>query len=249
MKEQAGLHMEKDRIYEVIQLNSNTWMIQEETVRFFLLAGNERALLIDSGCEVHNAKEIVQELITLPCILANTHTDSDHTGSNREFQFVYMNPAEYMFYRKIQKNTHSEVRALWDGDIIELGNRPVQVVTAPGHTPGSIMFLDVKNRFLFGGDSVQDGIIYMFGSQRDIAAYEASLRKLERMGERFDWIFPCHGSQRVETSIITKLISGVEAMRKGKIAPVEAIYSDVKVREYHIGPASILYDGDINFPE
>lgn len=241
--------MGKDGIYKVVPLNANTWIIQEKTVRFFLLAGNERALLIDSGCEVHHAKKIVQELTSLPCLLANTHTDGDHTGSNEEFLLVYMNPAEYMYYRKTQKQTKVEVRPLWDGDVIELGNRPVQVVTVPGHTPGSTAFLDVKNRYLFSGDPVQDGTIYMFGENRDIAAYEASLRKLERMKERFDWIFPCHASECVKPSIIGELIDGVGKMRAGKIRPQEAVYLDTKVKEYHIGPAVILYDDEVSFPE
>ena len=241
--------MEKKKPYEVIRINQNTWMIQEETVRFFLLAGTERSLLIDSGCAVHNAKEIAQKLTSLPCVLANTHTDGDHTGSNEEFPFVYMNPSEYMFYRKTQKHTNIEVRPLWDGQIIDLGKRPVRVVSIPGHTPGSLAFLDIKNKFLFSGDPFQDGTIYMFGEQRDIAAYEASLRKLLEMDGQFEWLFPCHGSGRVSKEILPKLLEGVETMRKGKIAPVKAVYLDTEVHEYHIGPAVILYDADAVFPE
>lgn len=121
----------------VIEINKSTWMFQEETVRFFLLIGDQKALLIDSGCETHNAKELVQKITSLPCILANTHTDGDHTGSNDEFDCVYMNPAEFMYYRKCQKHGHNKIQPIWDGDIIELGNRPIQVITIPGHTPGS----------------------------------------------------------------------------------------------------------------
>lgn len=243
------IDMQKNEIYQVIPVDKNTWMIQEKTVRFFLLTGNERALLIDSGCEVHHAKKIVQSLTKLPCVLVNTHTDGDHTGSNDEFDLVYMNPAEFMYYRKIQHNTKIEVRPLWDGDVIELGNRPIQVITMPGHTPGSTAFLDVKNRYLFSGDPIQDGIIYMFGEQRDIAAYEASLKRIDEMRERFDWIFPCHASERVSPQIIPKLIDGVEKMRMGKIIPKEAVYLETKVKEYDIGPAIILYDEDVVFPE
>ncbi len=38
--------------YEVVQLNQNTWRITDEEARFFLLAGTEKALLIDSGMNV-----------------------------------------------------------------------------------------------------------------------------------------------------------------------------------------------------
>ena len=42
--------------YEVIQVNEDTWRIEEGGVRFFLLAGKECALLVDSGMMVHNAR-------------------------------------------------------------------------------------------------------------------------------------------------------------------------------------------------
>lgn len=241
--------MEKNALYEVAQIAPETWMIQEETVRFFLLAGTDKALLIDSGCEVHNAREIAQGLTDRPCMLANTHTDGDHTGSNHEFDCVCMNPAEYMYYRKTQKCTAPAVRPLWDGDVIELGERPVRCIALPGHTPGSMAFLDEKNRFLFSGDPVQDGTIYMFGEQRDIAAYEAGLMRLARMSGRFEKIFPCHGSACLEGDIIPKLLAGVARMRNGEVAPVEAVYLDTPVKEYRIGPAVVLYDRDVCFPE
>ncbi len=53
--------------YEIIKINDNTWRIEDnQHVRFFLLAGTNEALLIDSGMDVHNAKEIAEELTDLP---------------------------------------------------------------------------------------------------------------------------------------------------------------------------------------
>jgi hydroxyacylglutathione hydrolase len=40
-----------------------------------------------------------------------------------------------------------------DNDIIDLGNRPIKIISIPGHTPGSIAVLDINNRVLIGGDS------------------------------------------------------------------------------------------------
>ena len=71
--------------YEIVQVNQNTWRIEEQGVRFFLLAGTEKALLIDSGMQVHHAKDIAAGLTSLPVFLLNTHADWDHIGSNEEF--------------------------------------------------------------------------------------------------------------------------------------------------------------------
>ena len=34
---------------EIIQIDSNTWSIEDGFVRFFLLVGEDKALMIDSG--------------------------------------------------------------------------------------------------------------------------------------------------------------------------------------------------------
>ena len=42
---------------EIIKINDNTWRIEDGGVRFFLLTGTQKALLVDSGMNVHNAKD------------------------------------------------------------------------------------------------------------------------------------------------------------------------------------------------
>ena len=84
---------------EIIKINENTWRMEDGMVRFFLLAGTERALLIDSGMMTHDAKDIAESLTTLPVSLLNTHTDGDHTGSNAQFAEIYMHPQEESLYR------------------------------------------------------------------------------------------------------------------------------------------------------
>lgn len=64
---------------EIVKISENTWRIEDEGVRFFLLAGETKALLIDSGMQIHNAKELAQELVSLPVELLNTHADPGHT--------------------------------------------------------------------------------------------------------------------------------------------------------------------------
>ena len=53
---------------EIIQMNRNTWRIEDKGVRFFLLTGTDRALLIDSGMTVNKARDIAAGLTKLPII-------------------------------------------------------------------------------------------------------------------------------------------------------------------------------------
>ena len=106
----------------IIRIDDQTWRLEEEGVRFFLLTGSRSALLIDSGMQVHNAKELAEGLTALPLSLLNTHADRDHIGSNAEFDAVYMSPAELVNYPLAKKA--SDIIPIRDGSSIDLGNIP-----------------------------------------------------------------------------------------------------------------------------
>lgn len=233
--------------YEIIRIDENTWRIEEDIVRCFLFVGTERALLLDSGRQLKHIMELIRGITPKPVILANTHSDFDHMSCNGEFEAVYMHPAEYSSYHK-QKKCSVPCLPLWDGDVIDLGGRELEVITIPGHTPGSIALLDRENRVLAAGDTVQDGPVYMFGLERDLLAYLYSLEKLKRRQDAFDVVYPCHGSFPAPASILDGLIQGVRDILDGKIRGEPAEEWGIPIRVYDIGAAKILYDYDIAFP-
>lgn len=227
--------------YQITQINNTTWRIDDSGVRFFLLTGTEKALLIDSGMQVHNAKEIAESLSRLPLSLIVTHGDIDHVGSNSEFDTFYMNPAEAANYYNTQKMIGDFI-PVTDGDIIDLGDRPLQIISLPGHTPGSIALLDRKNRVLISGDPIQDGDIFMFGVQREMHAYIRSLKKLDKYKDDFDLIYPSHGSFPVKPEIIPPLLKGAEKILNGEIEGTEIEIFGNKIKRYDVGVAGFLCD-------
>ena len=154
---------------EIIQINENTWRIENDGVRVFLLTGTKEALLIDTGMTLTDAREIAESITKLPLRLLNTHTDIDHISGNAAFEFVMMGAGEEEFYRS--RDRKEEIIPLSHGDIIDLGERELEIMDLAGHTPGSIAILDKKHRVLISGDSIQDGRIYMFGAHRNMEKY------------------------------------------------------------------------------
>jgi glyoxylase-like metal-dependent hydrolase (beta-lactamase superfamily II) len=69
-------------------------------------------------------------------------------------------------------------RALDEGDVIDLGDRRLRVIHAPGHTPGSILLYDEDLRWLYTGDVLNDGPVFdeMYGA--DVASYVSSMRQM-----------------------------------------------------------------------
>lgn len=199
---------------EVIKINENTYRIEDNGVRFFLLEGTEKAMLIDTGRNVPEAREIAEGLTSLPVLLLNTHSDPDHISGNPAFEETFMSPDEEIHYR--EKGGTNRVIPVHDGDEIYLGSRTLRIVDNPGHTMGSIAVLDVENRVLIGGDSIQNGNIYMFGAHRDLKKYIDSLKRIRSMKNCFDTVYPSHGDFPVNPDIIDKLIEGAEMIKSGE---------------------------------
>ncbi len=199
---------------EIIKMNENTWRIEDGMVRMFLLTGTKEALLVDSGMNTPNAKEIAESITDLPVKLINTHADRDHVAGNGAFETFYMSPNEEDLYRR--NGGTGEILPVQQGDILDLGDRPLEIIDLSGHTPGSIAILDVKNRVLIGGDSIQDGRIFMFGEHRNLSHYIASLEKLSAYEGWFDTVYASHSSAEVAPDIIPKLIAGAKQILAGE---------------------------------
>ncbi len=226
---------------EIIQLAENTWRFEEEGVRFFLLAGTEKALMIDSGMMTRNARELAEQVTDLPLELLLTHADRDHTACNGQFPWFYMHPAEASNLYNTQ-GLQGVFRPVEEGDVLDLGDRPLEIWSIPGHTPGSIAILDRKNRVLISGDTVQDGTIFLFGVQREMHAFLLSLEKLEGRRDRFDAIWPSHGSIPVRPDLIPALREAAAAVQRGEVRGEEASFHGIPLKRFDMGCASFLRD-------
>ena len=225
---------------QCIKINDTTWRFEDEGVRFFLLCGKEKAALVDTGMKSPDARKLAEELTDLPLILINTHADRDHISGNDAFDEFYMSPAEEENYR--QGGGKGTILPVKEGDVIELGDRPLRIIDIPGHTPGSIAILDEKNRVLISGDSVQDGRIFMFGPMRDLSAYVLSLKRLLERNEDIKEIYPSHGAYPLGTDVIPELIAGAEKIESGMIKPKRAEMFGNIIDEYDIGIDVLLCD-------
>ena len=201
--------------YKVIEIDESTWAIDEGMVKSYLLAGKERAMLIDSGNGAGDLRQLVSSLTGRPVMLVNTHADGDHTGCNDQFDTPYLHPSEFAYYE--ERNPGKAHLALPDTAKVYLGDRWVEVLLIPGHTCGSIALLDEERRYLFSGDMVSVSPIFMFGAQRSMLAYYSSLARLSRRAEDYDKIFPAHGPMPLEPEIITRLMDCCEAALAGKL--------------------------------
>src|ERR1700690_4301482 len=60
----------------------------EETIGY-LIVGQQRALLFDTGMGIGDIKSVTAHLTQLPIVVLNSHTHDDHVGGNWQFDTVY----------------------------------------------------------------------------------------------------------------------------------------------------------------
>lgn len=150
------------------QIDDNTWVgtghqMANESV--YLLAGKNKALLIDAGTNIRDLDKIVAGIAKLPVMLVATHVHPDHTGSAiNSFPELWINAADTVNIRQFMANHTCKVRYLIDRQMIDLGGRTVEVIFTPAHTPGSTTFVDKKAGYGFSGDSFGSGNLLLTGT-------------------------------------------------------------------------------------
>lgn len=199
-------------VYISEKIAEHIWTIQDKIVRSFLIEGQDKTMLVDTGFGTGNIKEFCETLTDKPIFVVNTHADRDHVGCNGLFDEVYMHPADFDYYAYGKGAGLPAPKPLWEGTRLQVGDFTFEAVFLPGHTPGCIGLLEREKRFLIGGDLVNLDPIYMFGRGRNLSAYLCSMRKLNEMKDAFDFVYSCHGTLKVDPAYIPKLIDCGESI-------------------------------------
>lgn len=199
--------------YMAWKRNSRTWFISfmngSETM--YLLEGDDKALLIDTGWGAGNLRPFVEKLTNKPIMVVNSHYHPDHAGGNGEWEEAWMHadwekdiPSMGDCPCDISKLPHPNYahRILTDGQIIDLGNRKVEVLYMTAHSNSSLFFLDHGQRMLFCGDEVEAaqvlmyGIVEVPGEPHDLAArlraHHANCAALWARRDEWDDLCPNH---------------------------------------------------------
>ena len=190
------------------QPNGVTEISDPSGVHCFLVEGREKALLIDTMVGLKGLKDLVSTLTDLPVEVALTHGHMDHAGGVFEFGTCFIHPKDIpMLDGKTlpgrmrfvngglePENQYGEedfvpdspvaFRPLEGGDHLDLGGRTLEVLFVPGHTKGSLCYLDTATGDFFAGDACNCNTLVMMDTSATIGEYlEALLALKERLGE------------------------------------------------------------------
>ena len=154
-KNQAELDLPevyRDKNVVFWKLDNHTWIgsgnrVSSETL--YLIEGNDKAALLDAGTSIPDLDKIVAKITKKPVSLLLTHGHGDHVGGAGCFDELWMNTADAGMLRNYKGTVHH----IENGQRFDLGGRVLEAFYTPGHTNGSITFLEVGTDKGYSGDA------------------------------------------------------------------------------------------------
>jgi glyoxylase-like metal-dependent hydrolase (beta-lactamase superfamily II) len=174
---------------QVHRYDAQTFVLREnlcatwEAPFMYLLVGGKQALLIDTGDvadpKIMPLKETVMGLLPgdaaskMPLIVVHSHGHLDHRSGDPQFEKVagiQRVPADLDHVRSYFGFTS------WPSGTaqIDLGERIIDVLPAPGHHPAHLLYYDRNTGILFSGDYLLPGRLLV----DDIAAYRSTAQRV-----------------------------------------------------------------------
>ena len=176
----------------------NTWILGDTKTN--------HAIIFDPGDNPSTIVRKLEELNLLPVFILNTHAHPDHLGAAAELQKRFdlpfaihekeldiFNSAKQMaqFIGLMNLQLPDITTFFHDGQVLEINSHHLQVLHTPGHTPGSVCFLNGKH--LFSGDTLFKNSVgrtdFPGGSFKQL---NESLVRLKQLPEDTK-VYPGHG--------------------------------------------------------
>lgn len=193
-----------------------------EKTNIYFLIGTNFNVCIDSGMGLNKIGPILDKIDYKERRVITTHAHWDHIGNHDEFNKIYyhenarnllitgeLTPLEVIKEeiirdidkKYIPKEFNLDSYKLYDGsngvtvqggDIINQGDRQLEIVYTPGHTIDSISIYEKETGYLFVGDFLYSGPLYCGSSNNNPVDYYDSLEKLLLKNYQFTKIFSGH---------------------------------------------------------
>jgi glyoxylase-like metal-dependent hydrolase (beta-lactamase superfamily II) len=220
--------------------------LHDEKVKSALVVGRDRALLIDTGMGVGDIRELIESLTDRPITVVNSHAHWDHVGGNHRFadREIWIHEAEASDLEDGVSNERLRrafappylrgplpsgvepvtlaippsraTHLLRGGERFDLGDRVLEVIHAPGHSPGGVVLLDRAAGVLFSTDVAYPCALYAFGPQADLAVYQRTMALLADLAPSLRTVYPSHCLSPMSPALLPAMRDALEAIAAGR---------------------------------
>ncbi len=180
----------------VVVLGQNPGPFTGPGTNTYVVGTGRRRLLLESGEGVEAYDDLLEGALRDLCGGAElerivlTHAHPDHIGGVERVRERHGRlPLWKMPLPSGDRGL--EVRAIGDGDVVEIEGATLEAIWTPGHASDHLCFYLREERVLFTGDMVLGAGTTVIPPDGDLGDYLASLERLQALD--VDRIFPAHG--------------------------------------------------------
>ena len=241
---------------------------QSEDVKSYLVEGERDVAIIDTGTGAGDFPGLVASLSSKRPRVLQSHGHWDHAGHSYAFDEVLIHPSEVEWLRggfpaqryiaafSPEQADVEFIPAGFDpsggmrgteatgtiehGDLIDLGDRVLEVIHTPGHSAGGVTFLDRTGRALFVADVVYLSGMYLFFPDSDTDAFRVSLERLVAVLDEVDLVFPAHGDSPMTPQDVRDIQTAFAQVDAGEVPATEYTLLGYDVDLYDFGRFSFL---------
>lgn len=257
------------------------------SVQMYLVIGTQRAALVDSGFGVADTlRKFVETLTDLPVICLVGHGHPDHAGAAGLFDKVYMNcrdeallPVSLSYDRRMGDvfgdGTGADPETLDyckkhivpaekfhyenmdDGDRFDLGGAVLEVFAIPGHTQGSLAFLNRAANYALISDcfSYRSALVNLPPEKRaGITAYRDGIARFLAAIREDTALYWGHGQDAVSHDIPRDMMCACTQVLDGQTeedVPSSSLFakrlsakSGKRMMEHRCGSVLLVYDAN-----
>ena len=147
----------------------------EQNCTILMCDTTREAAVVDPGGDLPRIKAQLEKMSAKPVKILLTHAHIDHAGGtaglardlgvpvigpHKEDEFwIQSLPQQSMMFGFPQAESFTPDQWLNDGDTVSIGDITLQVIHAPGHTPGHVVFFEPESKTALVGDVIFNGSI------------------------------------------------------------------------------------------
>lgn len=212
------------------------------TELMYLIEGDSKAILIDTGSGFGSLKRVVQDITQKETLVLLTHGHTDHAMGAVEFKEVYMNHEDdYIFVphgdmgfrmdglqMSAEKDSvdadeimeTADYKSFYDlsaGMCFDIGGIHIDVYAIPGHTKGSVAFLLREEGMLLTGDACNNFTFMFEDYSLPISLYYENLIQLNKDTKgKYSRLLSSHKDGELSLDTIENVIHICEEIMEGK---------------------------------
>lgn len=261
-------HESKQGWFTHNQVDAEIWrIIDNQQDNIYVVEGEDFALVIDTGLGYQNLKTYVKTITDKPLVVVNSHAHPDHAGGNHDFEHVHIHVEEletlkYYTSEAVMEDTFkrfvkmplpdhlqdknkgsAEMLTIEEGFQFDLGDRLLEVIHIPGHSPGSIALYDNKSRNMFTGDMTTEHVWLQVKYATTVEIFLESIRKLMARKDEIHWLLPGHGDP-LKPDHLDKLAAAADKLLAGECEVTPYVSPLGETASCHHEGVVIVYNND-----